>query len=340
VRATRDAEAPTVPSRWLLRLENLLDGMGEAGADALAAAKARGRRYLALAQALERSERVPAAPRPSPVLPPGAAPRRLSVTQVETLVRDPYAIYAAHVLRLRRLVPPGQEADALARGTALHAVLDAFIAATEDGLPEDALGLFRAIAEQVLSATPRAAARAIWLARLMRIAPWFLAGEAARRDRARPFAREVRGALEVPALDFTLSARADRIDRTAAGAYAVYDYKSGSIPTEREAGAFHLQLPLEAAMLRRGAFPDVPPGPTEHLEMVGLGGRRVLALDPATAEATLERLGRLLSAYLDEGTGFTARLRPQRIAFGSDYDHLSRYGEWGDGDAPAAIHVG
>ena len=42
-RATRDAEAPTVASRWLLRLENLLLGLGPEGEAALGAAKARGR---------------------------------------------------------------------------------------------------------------------------------------------------------------------------------------------------------------------------------------------------------------------------------------------------------
>ena len=67
-RATRDAEAPTVASRWLLRLENLLLGLGPEGEAALGAAKARGRRLLADAARLD----VPATPVP-PAPPAGAA---------------------------------------------------------------------------------------------------------------------------------------------------------------------------------------------------------------------------------------------------------------------------
>jgi ATP-dependent helicase/nuclease subunit B len=37
--------------------------------------------------------------RPSPRPPVAARPRSLSVTEIKTLIRDPYAIYARHVLR-------------------------------------------------------------------------------------------------------------------------------------------------------------------------------------------------------------------------------------------------
>jgi ATP-dependent helicase/nuclease subunit B len=47
-----------------------------------------------------------------------------------------------------------------------------------------------------------------------------------------------------------------------------------------------------------------------------------------------ERLHRLIAHYQNPANGFTARQRPQRLAYESDYDHLSRKGEWGDGDPP------
>ena len=145
-RATRDAEAPTVASRWLLRLENLLLGLGPEGQDALAAAKARGQPPRRATPPASTSppppSRPPAAPPPRP--PAAARPAELSVTQVERLVRDPYGIYARKVLRLRRLDPPGRKPDALARGTAIHAALDAFVTATEAGLPDDAAAVYRA----------------------------------------------------------------------------------------------------------------------------------------------------------------------------------------------------
>lgn len=339
-RAERDAEAPTVASRWLLRLGNLLEGLGPEGAGALEAARGRGRALLDRAAALDR----PAAPlrparRPSPRPPAAARPAELSVTQVETLVRDPYAVYARKVLDLRRLDPPGRPADALARGIAVHAVLEAFVAETAEGLPPDAAAVFdetlgRALAE----AAPWPAVRAIWTARLGRSAAWFLEGEARRRDRGRPAAREVSGRRRVEGLahPFAVTARADRIDAAPDGRYAIYDYKSGGIPSRPEAEAFHQQLPLEAAILAAGGFAGLPAGEAAHLELLGLGAAKSLELDasPAAIAKTFDRLRELIAHYQTPEAGFTARLRPQRLSYESDYDHLSRFNEWSDGDDP------
>ncbi len=339
-RAGRAAEAPTVPSRWLLRLENLLLGLGDEGQAALAGAKSRGDALVRAAQALDRpAASVPPAPRPSPRPPAAARPSALSVTQIETLVRDPYAIYARHVLGLRALDPPGREADALARGSAVHEVMERFLAATEGGLPPDATQILAETVRAVLAdQAPWPAVRAVWTARLDRIAAWFLAGEAERRSRGIPAAREVRGrrTLEGLALPFEVTAKADRIDRTPDGNFAVYDYKSGGVPSAREAAAFHLQLPLEAAILAAGGFEGLPAGDARHLELIGLNARKTLEIGagPEAVAQVFQRLHRLIAHYQNPGSGFTARQRPQRLAYESDYDHLSRKGEWGDGDPP------
>ncbi len=337
-RAARDAEAPAVPSRWLLRLENLLLGLGADGEAALAAARDRGRMLLDRAAELDRpAQETRAARRPSPRPPATARPAALSVTQIETLVRDPYAIYARKVLGLSALDPPGRVADALARGSALHEALDRFVAETRAGLPPDAAAVFAAsLRASLAQAAPWPAVRAIWTARLDRASAWFLAGEAERRARADPLAREVRGRAALDGLPhpFAITAKADRIDRAADGSFAIYDYKSGGLPSEKEANAFHLQLPLEAAILAAGGFEGLPPGAASHLELIGLGSRKTLPrdADPAAIAQAFDRLRLLIAAYQDPAIGFTARLRPQRLSYASDYDHLSRLGEWADGD--------
>jgi len=97
-RALRSGGAPTTRSRWLERLVTLTRGVD---AGALAAMTARGARLLALVDPLERpAASAPPEPRPAPQPPVALRPDALSVTQVETLIRDPYAIYAQKVLRL------------------------------------------------------------------------------------------------------------------------------------------------------------------------------------------------------------------------------------------------
>jgi ATP-dependent helicase/nuclease subunit B len=133
-----------------------------------------------------------------------------------------------------------------------------------------------------------------------------------------------------------VTAKADRIDRAPDGRYAIYDYKSGSVPGDKEARAFHLQLPLEAAIAEAGGFEGLPPAPAAHLELIGLNGRNTLALDsdPASIARAWAHLAELVAHYQDPAQGFTARLRPQRLTYVSDYDHLARHGEWDDGDTP------
>ncbi|MBB5223873.1 double-strand break repair protein AddB [Amaricoccus macauensis] len=337
-RAIRDVEAPTVASRWLLRLENLLLGLGTEGAEALKAARARGQRLVAIAQRLdEPTERVSPARRPAPRPPSAARPRELSVTQVETLIRDPYAIYARKVLRLRPLDRPGREPDAISRGIVIHAALDDFVTATLDALPEDAEAIYRETIERALVRNaPWPAVRAIWTARLARASRWFLGGEAARRRRALPEHREVSGRREVPGLEhpFAVTARADRLDVTPDGRVAIYDYKSGNAKSDAEIAAFHLQLPLEAAIAAAGGFEGLAPAEVVHLELLYFGNRESRAIDPETLARTWERFAALAAHYQSAETPFIARLRPQKISWAGDYDHLSRKGEWTDGDEP------
>jgi RecB family exonuclease len=279
----------------------------------------------------------PAARRPSPRPPAAARPSRLSVSDIDRLVRDPYAVYARRVLRLCRLDPPGRAADALTRGNAIHAALDAFVTRTVDGLGPDAEAMFRAaIREAFDREAPWPAINAIWTAQLMRAADWFLEGEAGRRAVGVPAARERKGTRILDGTAVAVTAIADRIDRTADG-YAIYDYKSGSTPTRAEALARYLQLPIEAAIAEAGGFAGLDPGPVARLELIRFGGDpEVIALDagPEAVAATWTRLAALVGHYLDPGNGFVARLRPTRLPFPGDFDHLSRLGEWADGDDP------
>lgn len=346
-RSRRDAETETVPSRWLNRLVNLMDGTSPASRAALADMRRRGAGWLSLADALGAPVApVAPAPRPSPRPPLSARPGRLSVTQIEKLVRDPYAIYALKTLRLRPLEPLRQAPDARLRGTALHAILRRFVEATRSGLPDDAEDLFvRLAAEALRKEVPWPVARRLWQARLERIAPWFVAGERARRGFAEPYLLEVAGEMRLAVPDgmpdFTLGGTADRIDLTPDGALAIYDYKTGSVPSADQERYFNKQLWLEALMARAGAFGEVRD--VARIAYIGLGGGgAVLSHDVSAAE--IDRIGRelgaLLARYADSATGYTARRAMAELRYAGDYDHLARYGEWDETTAPTPEEVG
>ncbi|MBW7922566.1 MAG: PD-(D/E)XK nuclease family protein [Rubellimicrobium sp.] len=333
-RSVRSDDAQTVPSRWLARLTNLLAGLpGQGGPEALAAMRAEGARWIAGAEALSvPPASVPAEPRPSPAPPVAARPVRLSVTTVEWLLRDPYAIYARHILRLNPLDPLTPAPDAPLRGTILHRVFQTVFEDGFDPAAPDAAARLVATATRVLDEDcPWPLVRHVWRARMERVAAWFVDGERARRQRAEPRLFEQRGGYDIPGTGVTLTVKADRIDIAADGAAFLYDYKTGVPPSEKQQGAFDRQLLLTAALVEAGGIRDLGPVPVAGAEFIGLGTSPKIVpapLDDHPPARVREELARLLAAWADPARGYTARMALMSERTASDFDHLSRFGEW------------
>ena len=340
-RAEKRGGAPTVESRWLQRLKALI-GNDESGRLA-----ARGQRYVDLARALDYVAREDVRPigRPAPKPPISARPRTLSITEIETLIRDPYAIYAKRIMRLEPLDPLGLAPDRALRGTLIHEALGSFI--------NEWKGLFDAAAETRLAEIGREIlaqiadfpdAHAVWSLRFAAIARWFAGWEAARAHEVTRRHAEVEGALEIPSAAgvFTLRGRADRIDEMANGTVAIYDFKTSTPQTERTVFAgLTPQLTLEAAMVRAGAFKDIAPGLSVS-DLAWLAVGKVGRDDPyvsavrrgetadGLADRALAMFTALVAAFDDEATPYLSRARPmmERARYLGDYDHLARVREW------------
>ncbi|MAY86283.1 MAG: double-strand break repair protein AddB [Pseudooceanicola sp.] len=331
-RPKRSDDAETVPSRWLNRLKNLLSGIPGSGQAALARMQARGDHWLALADASEKVTPVAPARRPAPRPPVAARPRKLSVTEIKRLIRDPFAIYAKHVLRLKPLDPLIREPDALLRGIVIHEALEDFIKASvsqpEILTRETFLNTCR---EQLDTHVPWPVARQLWLARLAQVADDFLRAEQVRQRRARPAQFEPKGELALTPLDFTINGKADRIDIDEVGQLHIFDYKTGRAPTVKQQALFDKQLLIESAMAEQGGFAALGHARVARATFLGLGGQyhEVDApLEDTPAATVLDELRGLIGAYLTAEQGFTARLMLQSIQDIGEYDHLARYGEW------------
>ena len=314
---------------------NLLGGLpDQQGPQALADMRARGRRWLDLAalQAQPRM-RTPPARRPSPI-PPAPALRDMSVTEVRSLIRDPYAVYARRVLGLRALDPLRPEPDAAERGTVLHDIMDQFLKGLPDlpEAPELMAARLLEITDRVLDEkVPWPSARLFWRARIAGVAQRLMTDEAARLTQGRPAVVETRAELPVPGVDFRLTAKPDRLDLLADGRVQVYDYKSGKPPTDKQIAHFDKQLPLEAAMVEQGAFAALGRADVAGISYIQLGGdgrTETRDFGPGFAQETWAGFVELIGLYLRGERGFTARLAMERADHASDYDHLSRHGEW------------
>jgi ATP-dependent helicase/nuclease subunit B len=331
-RAEKDAQGnPTVPCRWLVRLQALLESAG------IAHAGGTGRHVWA--RALDEPPTVRPQARPAPRPPVHARPRELSVSDIGAWMTDPYDLYAKRVLRLRALEPLEADPGPLERGNVIHRALERFVTACPDALPVDAerrlLDLGRRLFEDF---SHRPQVMALWWPRFERIAAWVVSEERARREVGLQIMVEVTGVLELPAPAgvFRLKARADRLERRPDGTVTVIDYKTGVLPERAKVQCgLAPQLPLEAAMVEEGAFAAVGRAHVAALLFWQLKGdetggeeRSAARLEPADLAAqALEGLRRLVAHYDRPEVAYRPHPRPE-VAWRGDYDHLARRGEW------------
>jgi ATP-dependent helicase/nuclease subunit B len=336
--------APAVASRFLHRLEAV------AGEERWELAKAVGEKYVHYAAAIDQPKTVEPIPQPEPRPPRETRPTGLSVTAIEDWLRDPYTIYARHILRLAPLDPVDMPLSAADRGSAIHAALGEFTQTYASDLPDEVVRVLRGIGEKHFAPLmERPEARALWWPRFQRIARWFADWETARRGDITAISAETRGEHEI-VLDnnrtFKLSARADRIERRSDGSYTILDYKTGAPPTGKQVRlGLSPQLTLEAAILRKGGFDKIdagasvgelayvrisgnnPPGEHRALELKIRQGDKPQNPDDA-ADYALAQLEALIRKFEDPNQAYTSLNLSMWTARYGDYDNLARVKEW------------
>jgi ATP-dependent helicase/nuclease subunit B len=345
-RSLRAGDAPAVASRWLQRLQTFL------GPEAVAPLRARGAALVGHARAIDSGVRLEPVGRPRHAPPLEARPKRFSVTEIETLRRDPYAVYARRVLDLFPLDPLLREPGAAERGTLFHDILHRFADGGADPYAPDAAARLIASGEAAFAdAALPPDVRAVWWPRFMALVPEIVEWERRRgADTIRRHSEARADPIPVGETEATLSGYADRIDLLAAGHADILDFKTGSGPSKKQAhGLLAPQLALEGALLARGAFQGLgrltpaqlayvrlrPNGRVEEESI--LETRESNRSAPDLSEDAWQRLECLIDHYRNPANGYLSRALPFREGdTDGDYDHLARVLEWsaggGDGD--------
>ncbi len=349
-RSARAGEAPAVASRWLQRLLTF------SGPQAAEGMRARGGELLAWTRALDEGPKLDFAARPEPKPPLAVRPMHFSVTEIETLRRDPYAVYARRILLLAALDPLLRDPGAAERGTLFHDILNRFSATGVDPREASALGVLLAKGRECFVETALPSdVEAIWWPRFEMLAPAIVEWEITRADsviRREPEARASKQAVGDTGV--TIAGYADRVDVLPAGMADILDYKTGSSPSKGQAHTLLApQLALEGALLRRGAFGKLgtlepadlayirlkPNGDVEPESILKHGSSLRSARD--LSEDAWARLEKLLIHYQDRASGYLSRTLPFREGeTDGEYDHLARVLEWsaaGDGPAEGGV---
>ena len=336
--AKRRGTSPADPSRFLQRFEALV------GEDCSKALYDRAQNLRYFAQVLDTPTASARAERPAPKPPADIRPRRLSITEIETLIRDPYAIYAKHVLGLRKLRELGAPPDAAERGNLIHNVVAKFVEEGHDFVSGDAHATLMQLADSEYQRMADAEdKKQIWLKRFGLIAQRFLEFERARQNDVSSRHAEKRGKTKIAIAhdEVEIFGYADRIDVMRDGELEIIDFKTGGVPLPKEMQQFlSPQLPMEAIIAASGGFDDVDRAQAKNLRYIKMahGPDAFEVKDFSKGKRPLidviDDYQRYFSAFaemmlLSEQHAMVSQLTPKEAQqFPGDYDHLARMKEW------------
>jgi ATP-dependent helicase/nuclease subunit B len=321
----------TIPSRWLLRLDAILKILK---ADNALAPRQPWAKWAAL---LNKPEQISACQAPEPRPKKEHRPNKFSVTAIEKLMRDPYSIYAANILRLKALDPLDQDPGAAEFGNFIHTALEIFTKEYANIEEHNRYNFLLETGNKLLKEQDlKAAIKSLWWPRFERIAAWFASNEESHRQNGVKILSEIKGEynIECGGAAFTLHARADRIEIDANGKFTIIDYKTGTIPATSDIiNGLSPQITLEGLIANNGGFNIT--GQTQKIAHWKLSGGDV-AVEKIPVNSDISNLiaeadagiKNLLAIFADETTAYLSCPNPEKAPRYNDFEHLARRKEW------------
>ncbi len=296
----------TTPSRWLLRI--------------LTMAKIEHITFKQNIFDIEKQSTQEICPRP----PLTFRPTKLSVTQIDKLIYNPYHIYVDFILKLKKLPPLIKKLSALDFGVFVHKALEIYHHKNKNPDLEKLLNSGKqALQELNLNSSKL---QLLYWQRFTRIAKWFIANE----NPLNKVYLEAFGIINIGE-NFTLTAIADRIEITADNSLRILDYKTGIMPSNKAIlTGNHLQLLLEGLLGEKGKFYfQKTPQKLDSLTYIQLSGGeepvKILEIDLSNTkiiEQTEKYIHELISQYQNPSVPYYYT-KKKKLGY-CEYAHLAR----------------
>lgn len=327
-RSERVQGTPMVKSRWWLRLETVLKAMRtESG-------RLEDEVYRLIARHIDEPSAYVRIDPPAPKPPVSARPRELAASAIEMWMRDPYAIFAKYILKLKPLEEIEPDLNLADYGNIIHAILEQFNNRYPQAFPLTAREELLALGEEYFRNNEVAMeTKAFWWPNFVKTVDWIIGIEQAYRPEIEKIHNEIKGAfvLNAPAGEFRVTAKADRVDETKDGRINIIDYKTGKIRSRKEvAKGYAPQLPIEGLIAANGGFEGIGKKEVAALIYWQLGKKAAPIDDdvPEILENNLQRIAELVHLFDFETTPYLSRPNPKSVPDYSDYEHLARVKEW------------
>ena len=327
----------TVDSRWLVRLETLVKAKAPTVFNAI---KDQAEIKHAM-DFLDAPVLLPPLSVPEPRPPVSARPVKMSATNIDRWIADPYVIYARHILRLKPIDVLDKDPDAADLGNLVHTALELFTREHPNDLPEDAYDSLIACGRQAFEPfAHQPAAISLWWPRFETIAEWFIEQELERRRTISELLSEVEGIwqCDINGKPFTLTTRIDRLETHKDRRMVIADYKTGYIPDKTDVkNGLGNQLYIEALIAQHGTLLPKPQllvktvTDLEYWKLAATKSGSDISAVPISEEILTQRqtaLYELIAAYQDESQAYRAQENSRLKLRYNDYEHLTRRAEW------------
>ena len=334
-RSLKQDGTPTIPSRFLRRLEAVLKA-----SDIDFISEKENLNHLLYA-----TDSYEPILRPAPVPPLKTRPQKLSVTEIEKWMRDPYFIYAKHILKLKRLDDLDKIPSILEYGNAVHEAFENFVLLPYENQKLDTLQKMGM--DAFLKYGFDKTTLSFFWTRFQKTASWFVEIQKKISELDVKSYPEKRGSVTLTIKDksFILYGKTDRIDVAKDGTVTIVDYKTGSVPVISDIkSGYNPQLALEAYILTQNGYEDLPEKQSElsitdlkYYKLSGTkdGGQISSALGSKNSIApktliddTITRLIEMINLFSLEKTAYIASPNFSKRSKYNDYEHLERISEW------------
>ena len=328
-RAKTSSGTPTIKSRWLMRLETVLQAIN------INISTLNEYTISHLAEHLDIPKIFTKINSPNPKPPVKSRPRRLSASAFEKLLRDPYSVFAEYILQLKPLNELDQEITSADFGNVIHNVLEDFNNMYPTTYPKNAEEILIKIGKEAFNKSCFNQEKlSFWWPKFIKMMQWISAHEQKYRQQIKTTNNEILGKIffdDAPLGRFEIYAKADRVDETLDNMINIIDYKTGQArkPSEIKMG-FAPQLPIEGLIASEGGFKNINKAPIKEMMYWKLGDK-IIKIDEDVEKIIVEtkqHIKETINLFDFETTGYLSRPNPKNAPEYSDYEHLARVREW------------
>jgi len=255
-------------------------------------------------------------------------PTKISATNLELLIRNPYGFYAKYILGLRKLENVFEQNTLAKFGNFLHKTIEEY---TEQyiGGSQDRYAFIMEIGSRIANEYSKNHIN-LWWPKFSNVMREFIEFDYARRVNDRVILSEIYGEMPITIGNHTvnITAIADRVEQDLEGNIYILDYKTGALPTKQDVlRGISVQMLVEAMIVDAGGFKEVQ-GKAYELTYVKIASRSpyietvTYKVDELDLSAHKDGLCKIVEYYM-KGE-FVVNDNPQFAPKYDDYKHLAR----------------